>query len=162
MKTQRITNVITIHEGAMNVWTKFNGNPSNSCGDKSVWTIMLSIYRVGSSNYAFKSHWFYFGDTSRINNNVNIMKMAPADSVSGNAISSMGISAPPPVENTPVPASQPSPRIYQERVHVSVNTLPEFNSVSALYFFTVSPYASVRLSISWIEEVVDCISGGDT
>ncbi|KAM7374274.1 hypothetical protein PAMP_006942 [Pampus punctatissimus] len=45
------------------------------------------------------------------------------------AISSMGISAPPPVENTPAPASQPSPRVYQERVHVSVNTLPEFNSM---------------------------------
>lgn len=79
-----------------------------------------------------------------MNNDVNLMKMAPADSVSGNAISSMGISAPPPVENTPVPASQPSPRIYQERVHVSINTLPEFNSVRALFFFTVSPYASVR------------------
>ena len=75
------------------------------------------------------------------------MKMAPAVSVSGNAISSMGISAPPPVENTPMPASQPSPRIYQERVHVSVNTLPEFNSVSALYFFTVSPYVRVRHSL---------------
>ncbi|XP_031176281.1 GDNF family receptor alpha-4-like isoform X1 [Sander lucioperca] len=47
-----------------------------------------------------------------------------------NAISSMGISAPPPVENTPVPASQPSPHVFQERVHVSVNTLPEFNSLS--------------------------------
>ncbi|XP_075958400.1 GDNF family receptor alpha-4-like isoform X2 [Anarhichas minor] len=43
-------------------------------------------------------------------------------------ISSMGISAPP-VENTPVPASQPSPRVYQERVHARVNTLPEFNSM---------------------------------
>lgn len=73
------------------------------------------------------------------------MKTAPAGSVSGNAISSMGISAPPPVENTPVPASQPSPRIYQERVHVSVNTLPEFNSVSVLCFFTVSPYVNVGL-----------------
>nr|XP_020454516.1 GDNF family receptor alpha-4-like [Monopterus albus] len=46
-----------------------------------------------------------------------------------NAISSMGISAPPPVENAPVPGSQPSPRINQERVHDSVNTLPEFNSM---------------------------------
>ncbi|XP_074529288.1 GDNF family receptor alpha-4-like [Halichoeres trimaculatus] len=47
-----------------------------------------------------------------------------------NAISSMGISAAPPAEkNTPVPASVPSPRVYQERVHVSVNTLPEFNSM---------------------------------
>ncbi|KAI3373146.1 hypothetical protein L3Q82_006472 [Scortum barcoo] len=61
-----------------------------------------------------------------------------------NAISSMGISAPPPVENTPVPASQPSPHIHQETAHVSVNTLPEFNSVSALHFFTLTPYASVR------------------
>uniref|UniRef100_A0A3Q3XGD4 GDNF/GAS1 domain-containing protein n=1 Tax=Mola mola TaxID=94237 RepID=A0A3Q3XGD4_MOLML len=51
------------------------------------------------------------------------------------AISSMGISVPPPVENTPVPASQPPPRIYQERVHISVNTLPEFNSVSTRRFF---------------------------
>ncbi|XP_071754234.2 GDNF family receptor alpha-4-like [Centroberyx gerrardi] len=46
-----------------------------------------------------------------------------------NAISSMGSGAPPPVENTPMPASQPSPRVYQERVHVSVNTLPDFNSM---------------------------------
>ncbi|XP_041865220.1 GDNF family receptor alpha-4-like [Melanotaenia boesemani] len=46
-----------------------------------------------------------------------------------NAINSMGISAPPPVEHTPVPVSQPSPRVYQESVHVSVNTLPEFNSM---------------------------------
>lgn len=79
-----------------------------------------------------------------MNKDVKLMKKAPADCVSGNAISSMGISAPPPVENTPVPASQPSPHVFQERVHVSVNTLPEFNSVSTLYFFTVLPYASVQ------------------
>ncbi len=31
---QTVTNVITIHpEGNMNVWTKFNGNPSNSGWD---------------------------------------------------------------------------------------------------------------------------------
>ncbi|KAL6098544.1 gfra3 [Pungitius sinensis] len=43
-------------------------------------------------------------------------------------ISSMGIPAPPPVENTPAaPASHPSPRVYQERVRV--NTLPEFDSM---------------------------------
>uniref|UniRef100_A0A3B4TUQ8 GDNF family receptor alpha-4-like n=5 Tax=Seriola TaxID=8160 RepID=A0A3B4TUQ8_SERDU len=53
-----------------------------------------------------------------------------------NAINSMGVSAPPPVEHTPVPASQPPPRVFQERVHISVNTLPEFTSVSALYFLT--------------------------
>ncbi len=82
-----------------------------------------------------------------MDNDVNLMKTAPADCVSGNAISSMGISAPPPVENTPVPVSQASPHIYQERVHVSVNTLPEFNSVSALYLFAVSPYANVRYSL---------------
>lgn len=88
---------------------------------------------------------YFFGDwVFGMNNDVNLMMMAPADSVSGNAISSMGISAPPPVENTPVPVSQPSPRIYQETAHVSVNTLPEFNSVSALYFIIVSPYAGVR------------------
>lgn len=86
----------------------------------------------------------FFGEASEMNNDVNLMTTAPADSVSGNAISSMGVSAPPPVENTPVPVSQPSPHIYQERVHVSVNTLPEFNSVSAPYFFSVSPYANVR------------------
>lgn len=97
-----------------------------------------------------------------MNNDVNLMKAAPADSVSGNAISSMGISAPPPVENTPVPASQPSPRIHQERVHVSVNTLPEFNSVSARYFVALAPYASARLATSFTEEVVDCVSGGNT
>ncbi|XP_006802326.1 GDNF family receptor alpha-4-like [Neolamprologus brichardi] len=45
------------------------------------------------------------------------------------AISSMGISAPPPVENSPMPTSQPSPHVYQEKVHVSVNTLPEFDSM---------------------------------
>ena len=67
------------------------------------------------------------------------MKISPADFVSGNAINSMGISAPPPVEHTPVPVSQPSPRVYQERVHVSVNTLPEFNSVSTHSLYTVSP-----------------------
>ncbi|KAM8835104.1 GDNF family receptor alpha-4-like [Synchiropus picturatus] len=44
------------------------------------------------------------------------------------AISSMGVFAPPPVVNTPLPASQPSPRLHQERVHVSVNTIPEFKS----------------------------------
>lgn len=70
------------------------------------------------------------------------MMMTPADCVSGNAISSMGISAPPPVDTTPAPASQFPPRIYQERVHVRVNTLPEFNSVSALVFLSVSRYAS--------------------
>lgn len=72
------------------------------------------------------------------------MKMTPADSISGNAINSMGVSAPPPVEHTPVPASQPSPRVFQERVHISVNTLPEFTSVSALDFLTVSPNIGVE------------------
>lgn len=70
--------------------------------------------------------------------------MVPAGFVSGGAISSMGISAPPFVENTPVPALQPSTRVYKERVHVSVNTLPEFNNVSVLCFFAVLPYADVR------------------
>ncbi|XP_068187472.1 GDNF family receptor alpha-4-like isoform X2 [Antennarius striatus] len=46
-----------------------------------------------------------------------------------NAISSMGNSAPPLVENTPLPASHPSPYTHQERVHVSINTLPQFNSM---------------------------------
>ncbi|KAM3869211.1 GDNF family receptor alpha-3 [Diretmus argenteus] len=44
-----------------------------------------------------------------------------------NAISSMG-SAAAPVENTPMPAAQTTPRVHQERVHISVNTLPDFNS----------------------------------
>lgn len=103
---------------------------------------MQSIHRVGSSkniinNKIDKYKGHYVGGASRMNNDVNLIKMVPAACVSGNAISSMGISAPPPVENTPVPASQPSPRIYQERVHVSVNTLPEFNSVSTLYCLTI-------------------------
>uniref|UniRef100_A0A672ZN70 GDNF/GAS1 domain-containing protein n=1 Tax=Sphaeramia orbicularis TaxID=375764 RepID=A0A672ZN70_9TELE len=62
-----------------------------------------------------------------------------------NAISSMGVSAPPPVENTAVPASQPSPRVYQERVHVSVNTLPEFNSVGVLRLLSLLPHATVEV-----------------
>lgn len=66
-----------------------------------------------------------------MSNDVNQVMMLPAGFVSGGAISSMGISAPPPVEITPMPASQPSPHVYQETVHVSVNTLPEF-SVRAL------------------------------
>ena len=72
-----------------------------------------------------------------MNHDVNLMKSIPADSVSGNAISSMGISTPPPLETSPAPASQPSPRVYQERMHVNVNTLPEFTSVSAPYFLTI-------------------------
>lgn len=74
----------------------------------------------------------FFGDASRMNSDAAQMKTSPAASLPGNAINSMGVSAPPPVENTPVPASQPSPRVFQERVHVSVNTLPEYNSVSSL------------------------------
>lgn len=66
---------------------------------------------------------------------MRLMKVSPAGSVSGNAISSMGISAPPPVDLTPVPVSQPSPRVYQERVPVSVHTLPDFNSVRILSSF---------------------------
>lgn len=61
------------------------------------------------------------------------MKVSAGDSVSGNAISSMGTPAPPPVEHTPIPDSHPPPHIYQERVHVSVKTLSEFNSVSSLH-----------------------------
>lgn len=76
--------------------------------------------------------------------------MTPADCVSGNAISSMGIFAPPAVENTPVPASQPSSRVYQEIVHVSVNTLPEFTSVSAVCSLTVTPYARVGHERNWL------------
>ncbi|XP_010765275.1 GDNF family receptor alpha-3 [Notothenia coriiceps] len=58
-----------------------------------------------------------------------IMHMFSGNLCLRNAISSMGISALPPVENTPVPASPPPPRVYQEKVHVGVNTLPEFNSM---------------------------------
>lgn len=39
----------------------------------------------------------------------------------------MGVSVAPPVENTALPESQPSPRVHQERLHHSHNTLPEFN-----------------------------------
>ncbi|XP_017293287.1 GDNF family receptor alpha-4 [Kryptolebias marmoratus] len=58
-----------------------------------------------------------------------ILHMFSSNMCLRDAISSMGISAPPPVELTPVPVSQPSPRVYQERVPVSVNTLPDFNSM---------------------------------
>ncbi|KAF3840874.1 hypothetical protein F7725_006736 [Dissostichus mawsoni] len=44
------------------------------------------------------------------------------------------------------------PRVYQERVHVGVNTLPEFNSVSTSSPLSVSPY---------VLETVDCVSGED-
>lgn len=64
-------------------------------------------------------------------NNRKPVKVLPAACVSGTAISSMGMAAPPPVESTATPAPQPSQRIYLERVPVRGNTLPEFNSVSA-------------------------------
>lgn len=64
-------------------------------------------------------------------NNRKPVKVLPAACVSGTAISSMGMAAPPPVESTAMPALQPSQRIYPERVPVRGNTLPEFNSVSA-------------------------------
>lgn len=106
--------------------------------------IMLSNDQVCCWKYTCKSHWYYCGDATKINIDVNLIGLAPADSLSGNAISSMGISAPPPAENTPVPASQPPPRVFQERIHVRVNTLPKFNSVSTLCFLTFSPYACGR------------------
>ncbi|KAF6728881.1 GDNF family receptor alpha-4 [Oryzias melastigma] len=46
-----------------------------------------------------------------------------------NAISSMGISAPPLVEQTLAPASQLPPHVFQESDHVRVNTVTEFNSM---------------------------------
>lgn len=58
------------------------------------------------------------------------VKVLPAACVSGTAISSMGMAAPPPVDSTAVPAPQPSQRIYLERGPVIGSTLPEFNSVS--------------------------------
>lgn len=63
-------------------------------------------------------------------NNRKPVKVLPAACVSGTAISSMGMAAPPPVESTAVPAPQPSQRVHPERVPVRGNTLPEFNSVS--------------------------------
>lgn len=108
---------------------------------------MLSNYLC--YNYTYKIRLTTVTDIivvmpQKMNIDVNLMKMAPADSLSGNAISSMGISAPPPAENTPLPASRPPPRVFQERVHVRVNTLPKFNSVRTLCFLTFSPYASGR------------------
>lgn len=103
---------------------------------------MPALSLVVALSLLINSH--YFSDASRLSNDVKQVKMVPAGFVSGGAISSMGISAPPPVENTPAPAPQTSTRIYKERVHVSVNTLPEFNSVRALCIFTVTPYADVR------------------
>lgn len=63
-------------------------------------------------------------------NNGKPVKVLPAACVSGTAISSMGMAAPPPVESAAVPAPQPSQRIYPERVPDRGNTLPKFNSVS--------------------------------
>lgn len=63
-------------------------------------------------------------------NNRKPVKVLPAACVSGTAISSMGMAAPPPVDSTAVPAPQPSQRIYLERGPVRGSTLPEFNSVS--------------------------------
>lgn len=76
------------------------------------------------------------------------MTASPVAPVSGNAISSMGIAAPPPVELTPVPVSQPSPRIYQERVPSSVNTLPEFDSVSARSAPPLPHHVLVQLTVN--------------
>lgn len=66
-------------------------------------------------------------------NNLNTVTVLPAARVSGTAISSMGMAAPPPVESTAVPAPRSSPPIYPARVPApgGGNTLPEFNSVSA-------------------------------
>lgn len=64
-------------------------------------------------------------------NNRKPVKVLPAACISGTAISSMGMAAPPPVESTAVPAPQPSQRTYLERAPVRGNTLPEFNRVSA-------------------------------
>lgn len=74
----------------------------------------------------------FLGDASGMNNDVKLKKISLLLLFLGSAISSMGISAPPPVENSPMPTSQPSPHVYQEKVHVSINTLPEFDSVSCL------------------------------
>lgn len=38
-----------IHLGTMNVWTKFHGNPSNICGDISIWTKVLDWLTVTAS-----------------------------------------------------------------------------------------------------------------
>lgn len=64
-------------------------------------------------------------------NNRKPVKVLPAACVSGTAIRSMGMAAPPPVESTAVPAPQPSQRTYLQRAPVGGNTLPEFNRVSA-------------------------------
>ncbi|XP_010744449.2 GDNF family receptor alpha-4 [Larimichthys crocea] len=58
-----------------------------------------------------------------------VLNMFNSNACLRNAISSVGVSAPPPVENTPVPTSQATPRIDHERVHTSTNTFPEFNSM---------------------------------
>ncbi|TKS83976.1 GDNF family receptor alpha-4 [Collichthys lucidus] len=58
-----------------------------------------------------------------------VLNMFNSNTCLRNAISSVGVSATPPVENTPVPTSQATPRIDHERVHTSINTFPEFNSM---------------------------------
>lgn len=67
----------------------------------------------------------------------------------------MGFAAAPAAENTPAPATQPPPRVHQERVRVSVNTLPEFNSVSVCSHhpagvggLTVTPGVNTRIFLS--------------
>lgn len=66
-------------------------------------------------------------------NNPNTVTVLPAACVSGTAISSMGMAAPPLVESTAVPAPRSSPPVYPARVPGgggNGNTFPEFNSVS--------------------------------
>lgn len=63
-----------------------------------------------------------------------ILSMFTSNICLRSAISSMGFSAaaPPPspsAENTAPPASQPSERAHQERLHVSHNTVPQSNSM---------------------------------
>ncbi|KAM6986668.1 GDNF family receptor alpha-4-like [Aplochiton taeniatus] len=93
-------------------------------------TIMTPNYVSNSSMDV--SQWCNCeGSGNRWNDCLRILHMFSSNVCLRNAINSMGSSSPRPVESTPLPMPRPSPPIFQEKVHVSVNTitLPELNSM---------------------------------
>ncbi|KAG8008166.1 GDNF family receptor alpha-4, partial [Nibea albiflora] len=88
-----------------------------------------------------------------------VLNMFNSNTCLRNAISSVGVSVPPPVENTHVPTSQSTPRIDHKKVHTSTNTFPESNSMedneedkvenedNSEGFIVIPPYSDKDLNV---------------
>lgn len=91
-------------------------------------TIMTPNY-VSNSSMEVSQWCSCEGSGNQWQDCLHILHMFSSNTCLLNAISSMGSSHPRPVENMPQPPLRPTPRLFQDKVHVYVNVLPDINSM---------------------------------